>query len=37
LQTENFKSSELDLKQRYDANFATGSLAADASSQKNVA
>jgi hypothetical protein len=37
LQTDNFKSSELDLKQRSDANFATGSLAADASYHKNVA
>jgi hypothetical protein len=32
----NFKSSELDIKQQYDANFATGSLAEDASSHKKV-
>jgi hypothetical protein len=33
----NFKSPELDIKQHYDANFATGSLAEDASSHKKVA
>ena len=32
----NFKSPELDIKQHYDANFATGSLAEDASSHKKV-
>jgi hypothetical protein len=32
----NFKSPALDIKQQYDANFATGSLAEDARSHKKV-